>query len=156
MTKSDWQYLAFFMLFILLFIVSIYANQLVLEFVFGIFVLFFIVHLTLNLRSPPTVDDVLVLLKSVIDPEKSHEILNGDETDDYSRWQAFCDTPIINNKQLNRIRVNCYKLNNDADSRFFKNSNNNNTLTVTDDGIKMIRKLILEIENQITKRMNAV
>lgn len=149
MTKDDWQYLAWFILFIILFIVSIYAQLWLLGLVLGIIVLLFIVHLTLNVKSPPTTYDVLLLLNSVIDPQKSDEIINGDENEEYSHWQAFCDTPIVNNRLLNRIRVNCYKLNNDPDDKYFL-KNDNNTLTVTNDGIEMIRKMILEIENQIT------
>ena len=149
MTKDDWQYLAWFGLFTIFFAVSIYAQQWLLGFVLGIIVLLFIVHLTLNLKSPPTASDILVLLNSIIDPQKSHEVLNGDEYDDYSQWQAFCDTPIINNRLLNRIRVDCYKLNNDANSKYFQAKDNDNTLIITNDGIEMIRKFILEIENQI-------
>ena len=150
MTKSDWQYLVFFALFVILFAGSIYAQIWLLAFVLGIFVLLFIVHLTLNLKSPPTVSEVLVLLNSVIDPHKNHETLNGDENDDYSQWQAFCDTPILNNRLLNRIRVDCYKLNDDTNGKYFQQKDNDDTLIITDDGIEIIKKFILEIENSTT------
>jgi hypothetical protein len=54
----------------------------------GVIVLLSVGHMALNLSSPLDSEEVMSLLRA-----------GGD----YSSFEAFCDTPIINDRQLNRI-----------------------------------------------------
>lgn len=113
--------------------------------IFGVFVALFLVHMIANLASPPSSDEVLTLLTAITDPQRQHELLNGDEHDDYSPWSAFCDTPIINNRRLNRIRVRCWEMANDPENRFFEPSDGR--LRLTEVGAASIVALIQEFRS---------
>ena len=108
----------------------------------GIVVLLFVAHMTLNLSSPPNSEEVGSLLRAAIDPTGRPNVLNDYDGGDYSSFEAFCDTPIVCNRRLNRIRVNCYHLLHD--DRFFHRDPATDELTITKEGSAAVR-LLLEI-----------
>jgi hypothetical protein len=85
-------------------------------------------------------DEVMSGLRALGDPTGARDMLNDYDGGEYSSFEAFCDTPIIKNRQLNRIRVNCYRLL--RDERLFRRDPATFELTITDEGAAAVRSLL--------------
>ena len=147
MTKDDWQYLLWFGGVLSLFIVVVILEVWLLAVLFGVFVVLFIAHMALNLFSTLSRNNVLTLLKKVESSKDNNYVLAVESwDDDYSEWDAFCDTPIITDRLLNQIRVGCHKLR--SNSMSFGESIDA-PVTISKDAIEEIGKYIHELEKSI-------
>ncbi len=140
MTRRDVGYLLSFLGVLAITVVFVSGGKWLAALFPGVFVLLFVVHMTLNLSSPPSFEQVVSLLKASIDPTDRRSVLNDYDGGDYSSFEAFCDTPNISSRQLNRIRVRCYNLLHD--DRFFHRDPVTNQLTITQDGSAAVRSLL--------------
>lgn len=147
MTRDDWRYLLFFGAILGITIASVMSKEWVLAVVFGLFVLLFALHLSLNLIFyAPSRKEVLSLLRSIeASRTNNHFLTTGSEDVDYNEWDAFCDTPIIRDRLLNRIRVECHRLRKAAISQ---HATTGPPIVMSDGAIRTIRQFIHEIERQ--------
>ena len=82
-------------------------------------------------------------IRTVEDSKENNSFLDDDGDDDYSEWDAFCETLVVNDRLLNRIRVKCYQLREGALSQ--RDSIDGPTV-ISEAAIKEIRRYIHEIE----------
>jgi hypothetical protein len=144
MTSMDLKYLAWLASVTAAFVVGFVTEQRILVAVFGVFVVLTLIHAAVNLASPPTRHEALDLLRRVVDPETEVSILDGEG--DYSEWDVFCDTPIINDRVLNSVRVRCHRMSNEKSGHYFRWDDAAKQTYITDAGIEAVEKLIEELE----------
>ena len=131
---------------ILAFAIALVYGQKFVIVISGLFVALFLWHSTSNLiyASKYNTSYVSKLLNSAILENDPDNVLNDPNEPDYSEFEAFCDVPIINNQQLNKVRLRCHYLVNNKE--YFNHRDDDNfTLLVTDKGKLEITKLINEI-----------
>jgi hypothetical protein len=140
------------MVSILVFALALMYDQKVMLVISGLFVALFLWHSSSNLiyASKHNVGYVSKLLNSAIAENDPDNVLNDPSDPDYSEFEAFSGVPIINNKQLNKIRLRCHYLIND-DEYFNHRDDDNYTLFVTDKGKQELTKLINEIKDNYEK-----
>lgn len=146
MTKDDWRYLLWFAGVQAITITAVTSKEWVLAGVFGFFVLLFVLHMSLNLLMySPSRNEVVRLLRTIEASRDNKYFVNGVARDDYSEWDAFCDTPIIRDRLLNRIRVKCHRLRTAAISQ---RSSTTAPIVMSEEAIREIVQFIREIESQ--------
>lgn len=145
MTRDDWRYLLWFGGFQAITIAAVTSKEWVLAGVFGFFVLLFILHMSLNLLMySPSRNEVVRLLRSIEASKENSYFMDDAAKDDYSGWDAFCDTPIIRDRFLNRIRVKCHRLRAAAISQRFSTGA---PIVMSEEAIRQIGQFIREIES---------
>jgi len=150
MTKNDWRYLFWFGGLLIIVVVAVLSKAWILASLFGFVVILFVVHASLNLLSPPSSNAVLSLLRKVEGSNENNYFSKADENNDYSEWDAFCDTPIINDRLLNSIRVKCYHLRNAAISQ---RASIDSPIAMSESAIREIGQYIREIERRSERRV---
>lgn len=151
MTKSDWRYLLWFGGFICAFVVAMILDVWNLAILFGVFVALFTLHMTFNLMSPISRTNALSLLRKIHSSKDNNYVLDVEKWDsDYSEWDAFCDTPIINDRLLNRIRVKCHSL---RDTSISYDASNKSPIEISKDAVEEIGKYIRELEEDNERRV---
>jgi hypothetical protein len=145
MTKNDWRYLLWLGGFLAITITAVMSKEWVLAGVFGFFVLLFVLHMSLNLLThSPSRNEVVRLLKSIEASKENNNFVDDAAQDDYSEWDAFCDTPIIRDRVLNRTRVKCHGLGAAAISQ---RSSTGAPIVMSEEAIRQIGQFIREIES---------
>lgn len=146
MTSNDWRYLLWFGGFLALAIASVITKEWILAGVFGFFVLLFALHMSLNLLMySPSRNEVVRLLRSIEASRANNDFVDDAAEDAYSEWDAFCDTPIIRDRLLNRIRVECYRL---RAAAIAQRASADTPVIMSEEAIEQIGHFIREIENQ--------
>jgi hypothetical protein len=150
MTSSDIKYLAAFVGLLALTAVLAATSHRLAFGVFGAIVALFLVHMLANLwyAAATTRQEVLSLLRTAIDPERSATVLNGDVSDDYNEWDGFCAAPILNDRRLNRIRLQCYTLTYAPENTYFRRDSRTFERSLTTDGIAAVCALIDDLEDR--------
>jgi len=100
--------------------------------------------LSLKKRSS-TLTEVVRLLRRIEASKENNYFMDDAGGDDYSEWDAFCDTPIIRDRLLNRIRVKCHRLRAVAISQ---RSSTAAPIVMSEEAIREIGQFIREIESQ--------
>lgn len=141
MTRGDIGYLLVFLGVLALTGVFISSGSWLAALVPGVLALLLAGHMALNLfLSPFDSNEVMSWLRALGDPTGTRDMLHDYDGGDYSSFEAFCDTPIITNRQLSAIRVSCCRLLHDA--RFFRRDPATNELTITKEGSAAVRALL--------------
>jgi hypothetical protein len=127
-------------------IAAVMTKEWVLAGVFGFFVLLFVLHMSLNLLMySPLRNEVVRLLRSIEASNENNYFVDEAAKDDYSGWDAFCDTPIIRDRLLNRIRVKCHRLRAAAISQ---RSSTGAPIVMSEEAITQIGRFIHKIQIQ--------
>jgi hypothetical protein len=127
-------------------IAAVMTKEWVLAGVFGFGVLLFVLHMSLNLLMySPSRNEVVRLLGSIESSKENNYFVDEAAKDDYSGWDAFCDTPITRDRLLNRIRVKCHRLRAAAISQ---RSSTGAPIVMSEEAIRQIGQFIREIEIQ--------
>jgi hypothetical protein len=149
MTSSDIKYLASFVAVLALTTV-LAATRHWSALVPGAIAVLLLVHMTANLwhAASRTKQEVLSLLRTAIDPQRSATVLNGDISDDYSEWDGFCEIPILNDRRLNRVRLQCYTLTHAPANNYFLRDSSTFERRLTSDGIAAVSALIHDLEGR--------
>jgi hypothetical protein len=92
----------------------------------------------------PSRNEVVRLLRSIEASKENNYFVDDAAKDDYSGWDAFCDTPIIRDRLLNRIRVKCHQLRAAAISQ---RSSTGAPVVMSEEAIRQIGQFIREIES---------